>query len=413
MLKKEYIIYVINTIILIDSIIGLIIYNNIVYKLNILISIVILITIMISYNNKVMIYNIISLSIILIIAFSTYNILIWYIGYELVIIPMIYLISKGVGKERIKNKAIRRFIYYTIISGIILLIVIIILYNIIGDLKYNNLINNKISIKNQIILIIINIISYLIKLPIIPLHLWLPETHGEASTSGSIYLAAIILKLGAIGIIKWLIPIFPLGYLYIRPLILIISIISGIYASIISIRHIDIKKLIAYSSISHMSIILIGLVNNYTGKLDEWKGVNYLIIGHGITSTLLFLLIGILYVRFNTRYLYYYQNLSMLLPLITICWFFSLLINASFPPSLSFFGEFFILLSQFPFDIIGLSHLFFALYFNGVYSILLFTKIGFNKFIPFIKSFNDLTLTEFLIFLPLLFLSFSLSFLFF
>jgi proton-translocating NADH-quinone oxidoreductase chain M len=394
---------------LIYSIRGFVLINttDLTYWLLILTSLIIPIVIIISEKNKIYINTIFIIGIILIISFTTENILIWYISFEIILIPMILLLSKGSSSISSKYRAYYRFVIYTLISGFCLLINIIIIIIITGSLSYYSLIiNSNISITIQIILFPINLISYLIKLPIIPFHIWLPDTHGEAPTSGSVILAALILKLGGIGILRWLIPIYPYGYFYYRPLIYLIGILSSIYASITTLRHIDIKKIIAYSSIAHMGLILIGLIS-----LNEigFNGIIYLLVSHGLVSSLLFLLIGALYIRTGTRNLLYYRGLNINMPIYSFFLFLSLLINGAFPPSLSFWSEFHIISGALLYELFGTCSLMLAVFISGVYSIILFTKLIFS--INPLIHLNDLCFREFIILLPLLILSILLIFL--
>ena len=231
------------------------------------------------------------------------------------------------------------------------------------------------------------------------------DTHGEAPTSGSIILAGLLLKLGGIGLLRWLIPILPYGYLYYRPLIFLLGILSSIYASITTFRHIDIKKLIAYSSIAHMGFILIGIVSL---NIIALKGTLLLLLSHGFVSSLLFLLIGALYIRTGTRLLFYYRGLANTMPLFSIFLFFAFILNASFPPSLSFFAELFILQGTFLYEIFGTSIALISVLLSGAYSILIFSKITFS--VPFINYTKDITLREFILFLPFILFSFIFSF---
>jgi len=157
-----------------------------------------------------------------------------------------------------------------------------------------------------------------------------------------------------------------------------------------------------------MGLILIGITN--INKLSLY-GILILLVSHGLVSSLLFLLVGLLYVRTNTRYIYYYKGLTNTMPLYSTILLIGLLLNASLPPSLSYFAELHILLSQFNYEIIGLLHVLISMLFAGFYSLLLYCKIAFTTIPLNISKFRDITLTEFYILIPLILFSFSFSFL--
>lgn len=347
------------------------------------------------------------LGLILYISFSTYNLFIFYLSFESVIIPMIYLISISSSSILAKYRALYRFSLYTIIGGLLLLIFLLICVLLIGNFSYHSMIlYNNLSCFIQLMIFPFLLITFLIKLPIIPFHIWLPDTHGEASTAGSVILAALLLKLGGLGLIRWLIPILPFGYLFYRPIIFILGLLSTIYASITTLRHIDIKKLIAYSSISHIGLVLIGIVSF---SIIAHKGVIILLFSHGLVSALLFFLIGFLYVRTNTRYIIYYKGLTTVLPLLSVIWFIALLLNSAFPPLLPFLSEFLIIQSIFLYETIGCSLIVIAILFSGIYSLFLFCRIFFSTLTIFNK-FNDINFREFSIIFPLILFSLIFSF---
>lgn len=186
---------------------------------------------------------------------------------------------------------------------------------------------------------------------------------------------------------------------------MILGLISSILASITTLRHIDLKKLIAYSSIAHMGILLIGLSSI---EKISWKGFILVLFSHGLVSALLFLLIGILYVRTKTRYLYYFSGLANTMPIFTTLLFLALILNCSIPPSLSYFAELHIIQGAFLNEIIGTTHCLIAILFSGFYSMLLFTRISFSKVLN--NHFKDITLREFILSIILILLSFLIPF---
>jgi len=187
-------------------------------------------------------------------------------------------------------------------------------------------------------------ITFATKIPMIPFHIWLPEAHVEAPTIGSVILASILLKLGGYGFLRFLLPLFPDAVLFYSPWVYTLGICSVIYASLSTIRQIDLKRIIAYSSIAHMNMVVLGIFSNNCYGLD---GAFFLMLGHGIISTALFFLVGVAYDRYHTRLLRYYGGLIVVMPVFGNLFFFFALGNFGFPGTSNFIGEILILIGIF------------------------------------------------------------------
>mgnify|MGYP003959772909 FL=1 len=232
----------------------------------------------------------------------------------------------------------------------------------------------------------------------------MPEAHVEAPTIGSVILAALLLKLGGYALIRFL-PIFPKAYIYFSPIAFTLSIISILYASLITIRQIDLKKIIAYSSISHMNLVLFGI---FTLKLESLQGSIFLMLSHGIISASLFFIIGFLYDRYHTKFLKYYGGLVIKMPIFSIIFLFFSIANMAFPGTTNFIGEFLVFLGAFErnFSISFIAA--FGIIFSAIYSLWFFNRLVFSSTkIIYIPTFIDFNKREFLILLPLIFLACS------
>lgn len=340
------------------------------------------------------------LEIILIIDFFTLDLFLFYILFELSLIPMFILIGNWGARSR-KIKASFYLLLYTIVTATLTLIAILYLWLQIGSTFYPDLFNFIYLEYEQKIIWFFFFITFITKIPTLPFHIWLPEAHVEAPTIGSIILAAILLKIGGYGILRYLLPIFPKATHFFLPLIYTLALISIIYASFITLRQFDLKRIIAYSSIAHMNFVIIGLFseNNY-GII----GAIYLMIGHAIISSALFFAIGIIYDRYHTRLLFYYSGLIQIMPIYGIATFLFFLGNIGFPGTSNFIGEFLILLGSFiknPFLTIFSG---FGILFSGIYSIWLYNRIFFGTLQKNYGWFYlDLNINEFYIFLSLFF----------
>jgi len=320
--------------------------------------------------------------------FLTIDILFFFLFFEFSLIPLFLLIFFFGSRER-KMKAAFYFLFFTVFGSCAMLISIVYLYSLVNTLDleviyYLKLFKSLTFIESEKLLFLGFFLPFAIKLPTFPFHIWLPEAHAEAPTAGSVLLAGILLKMGAFGLIRINLTIFTSSCIYFLPLIITLSLISLIYMSATSLRQVDIKKIIAYSSIVHMNFCLLGL---FSFKLEAFQGALFLLIGHGLSASALFLLIGFLYDRYHTRNLLYYTALVNFMPLWTIFFFFAILTNISFPGTCNFIGEILIaagLVKSFNFTISAFT--LFATFFNVAFSIWFFNRMVFGPF--YIKNFS-------------------------
>lgn len=337
--------------------------------------------------------------------FSVVDLILFYMYFESILIPM-YLLLGIWGNRYRKMHAANLLFLYTFAGSIFFLIASLFLLNLFHSLNWFILLKltNYLPEVLQFFFWICFFLSFSVKVPIFPFHIWLPEAHVEAPTVGSIILASILLKLGTYGILRFLLPFFLSANLYFQPFILLLSILGVIYASLSTLRQIDVKKIIAYSSISHMNLVVLGLFSfNFLALI----GSSIMMISHGLISSGLFFSIGILYDRFHTKIIKYYGGLVFYMPIFSIFFLFLSFSNISFPLTFGFIGELLIFLGLFSIST-SLSFLSgFSIILGAVYSIWLYNRIFFGQESKKIRFFSDINEREFFI---LFFFSFLIIF---
>jgi len=281
------------------------------------------------------------------------------------------------------------------------------MYYLTGTTDMDVLSSVNFSFDLQKILWLAIFFSFMIKFPLVPFHLWLPLAHSEAPLGGSILLAGVVLKLALYGSLRILIPLLPEATVYFTPLVYTIGVITIIYASLTTLRQIDMKVIIAYSSIGHVAIILMGAFSN---NISGIEGSILLGIAHGFISPALFILTGgCLYERYHTRVLSYYRGLTTTMPLFSVIFMLATLGNIAVPLSSNFVGEWLCLAGAFERSPIMAALASSGMFLSAAYSIWFYNRLAGGSFSPHLEVMPDLSRREFYVLLPLIVFAFLLG----
>jgi proton-translocating NADH-quinone oxidoreductase chain M len=331
--------------------------------------------------------------------FCVLDLLLFYIFFESVLIPMFFIVGIWGSRER-KILAAYYFFLYTFLGSVIMLLCILYIFIQVGTTDYETLLTFSFSELEQKLMWLAFFIAFASKVPMIPVHLWLPEAHVEAPTAGSVILAGVLLKLGTYGFIRFSLPLFPQASFFFTPLVYTIAVIGIIYTSFTAVRQTDFKRIVAYTSIAHMNLVVIGIFSFNTIGIE---GAILQSLSHGFVASALFLLIGVIYERYKTRIVQYYGGLTTIMPIYIGIYFFFTVANISFPGTSSFVGEFLILIGSFKVNttITFLGAI--GIIIGSAYSLWLFNRIAFgNLKTQYTKQFLDVSPREFFVFLPLI-----------
>jgi NADH-quinone oxidoreductase subunit M len=280
--------------------------------------------------------------------FVAQDLFLFYVFWETMLIPMFLIIGIWGGERRIY--ATLKFVLYTAFGSIVMLAAVIYLvYALqqstgIVSFAFADLYRTPLPLSVQTILLAAFALSFAIKVPMVPLHTWLPDAHVEAPTTGSVILAGVLLKMGTYGFMKLGFPLFPDATLLFAPTIMTLAVVSIIYGACLALVQTDIKKIIAYSSISHLGYVMLGLISL---DLIGIQGAVIQMVSHGLTAAGLFLMVGMIYERCHTRDLAAYGGLAKLLPVYSVFFMILTLASVGLPTTSGFTGEFLVLLGAF------------------------------------------------------------------
>ena len=274
--------------------------------------------------------------------FCSLDLIIFYLFFEAGLIPMFLIIGIWGGPRKIYSAY--KFFLFTLLGSVLMLAAIIFIYWLIGTTDYTEIYKLKIPQEYQYLLWLAFFSSFAVKTPMWPVHTWLPDAHVEAPTAGSVILAAILLKMAGYGFLRFSLGMFPIASEFFTPLVFTLSIIAIIYTSLVALMQEDMKKLIAYSSVAHMGFVTLGI---FTFNKQGIEGSMFQMISHGIISAALFLCVGVLYDRTNSRMIKNYGGIVNYLPNFSLIFIIFVLGALGLPGTTGFIGEFLVLLGTF------------------------------------------------------------------
>ncbi len=331
--------------------------------------------------------------------FCSLDLVIFYLFFEAGLIPMFLIIGIWGGPKRVYSAF--KFFLFTLLGSVLMLVAIITIFWITGTTDVTEIYQIKIPIEYQYLLWLAFLSSFAVKLPMWPVHTWLPDAHVEAPTAGSVILAAILLKMAGYGFLRFSIGMFPVASHFFTPLIFTLSIVAIIYTSLIALMQEDMKKLIAYSSVAHMGYVTLGI---FTFTKQGVEGSMYQMISHGLISAALFLCVGFLYDRMHSREINKYGGVVNILPKFSLIFIIFTLAALGLPGTSGFVGEFLVLVGAFKVNYLAAVIATIGVVLAAAYMLWLAKRIIFGKISnDGIKKLKDINFSEGIMFASLIF----------
>ncbi len=333
--------------------------------------------------------------------FSALDFVLFYMFFEGVLIPMFLIIGVWGGPNRVY--AAFKFFLYTLLGSVLMLLAMLVFYHHAGTMDIPTIMTLDLPRNLQIWLWLALFASFAVKVPMWPVHTWLPDAHVQAPTAGSVILAGVLLKMGAYGFLRFSLPMLPEASLYFTPFIYTLSVVAIIYTSLVALAQEDMKKLIAYSSIAHMGYVTIGI---FTPNAEAVQGALTQMLSHGVVSAALFLCVGVVYDRLHTREIARYGGLADIMPRYALLFMIFMMASAGLPGTSGFIGEFLIIVGVFQVNqwvaVLAAT----AMILGAAYMLFLYRRVLFGKLTKDdLKRMLDLSPREMAVFAPLVLLT--------
>jgi NADH-quinone oxidoreductase subunit M len=336
--------------------------------------------------------------------FSALDLVLFYLFFEGGLIPMFLIIGVWGGPRRVY--ASFKFFLYTLLGSVLMLLAIMAMYWDAGTTDIPALLRHGFPLGLQKWAWFAFFASFAVKMPMWPVHTWLPDAHVEAPTAGSVILAAILLKMGGYGFLRFSLPMFPVASHDYAPIIFTLSVVAIVYTSLVALMQEDVKKLIAYSSVAHMGFVTMGI---FAATAQGVAGGIFQMISHGIVSGALFLCVGVVYDRMHTREIAFYGGLVNRMPLYAAVFMVFTLANVGLPGTSGFIGEFLALIGTFKVNTSVAFIATFGVILSACYALWLYRKMIFGNLKPALEGIKDIGWRESLIFAPLVVLTILLG----
>lgn len=330
-------------------------------------------------NMKNMVVSLLFLEMTMVGVFAALDAVVFYLFWELSLVPMLYIIGAWGGPTRVY--AAIKFFLYTFAGSLIMLVGLLVIANLYHDISgtwsFNLMDWYHMGIREdlQFWLFLSLFAGFAIKVPMFPFHTWLPHAHGQAPTVGSVILAAVLLKMGTYGFVRFSLPLFPDASVSMIPFIMTLSLIMVVYTAMVAFAQKDMKQVIAYSSVSHMGIIMLG---TFAMNAEGVAGSIFLMLSHGIVSGALFFLVGVIYDRTKTKYMSEFGGLASIMPVYATVFGVMLMASVGLPLTIGFVGEFLVLLGFYKVSVIGTIIAGSTIIIGAVYMLVLFKKSFFG-----------------------------------